>query len=140
VLPIARYFFGVQLEAEIESGQKLQPREISVRAEIAADIQAAPPQVYFGAKPVSQMYMESVTLYSLTGAKFRVAGHQVEGAGLAIDSAANKGDTTGPTFHFRQRIEHLGREGGLVVFVVETADGNTGEIRVPVEYHGIEPL
>jgi hypothetical protein len=85
LIPPARYHFVIEVTAELNSGQKVRARELWGQGEVAADVQASPPQVSLGAAKQSATVVESVTLSSLTGTSFKVVGHRAEGAGLTIE-------------------------------------------------------
>ena len=139
ILPVGRYRFDVRVEAELDTGRKVRPREFAVVGEIAADIQASPPQVCLGAKKRGETCQEYVVLTSLTAAAVKVIGHRVRADGLTVERVSGLAENTQPTYRFSQQIERLGRETGAAIFVVEREDGTAAEVRVPVEYHGLDP-
>lgn len=139
-LPVSRYQFRIQLEAELPSGQKARSTEIQVQGEVASDVQSSPPTVSLGARPVGTAVDQVVTLYSLTDCPFSVIGYHSKSKGLTIESVSLDSNAAQPRFRLSQRIEELGGQRGSVMFLVVPEDGVTNEIRVEVHYHGVEPV
>jgi hypothetical protein len=104
VLSIGRFGFKITLEAELQTGQKVR-RAITASGEVASDIQATPPQVHLGAKARYEVAQEFVSLYSLTGSKFKITQHRVDDHGLSIRQIDDK--TDGKQFLLSQQIDRL---------------------------------
>jgi hypothetical protein len=137
ILPTGIFRHNVDVTVTLAGQKKVKARKIILQGEVAADVQALPPQVNLGAEELGTVSRESVTLYSLTNSPFKIVDYQVEGNGLGLVSSSGDDGDTKPTVQVQQRIVTPGEQTGTVVFTIETMEGVRSQLSVAVRYHGI---
>lgn len=135
-LPVGSCAGQFTLVPVLRDGSTLPGKILSVTGEIVSDIQAIPPAVLLGTRPVGEKFEENIELYSLTGRPFEVVSVSQSSNGTSVEaqsSAATK-------YTIRQEIEHLSFKEETIRFSVKYRDGSVTTASVPVRYHGVEPV
>ncbi|MCI0380493.1 MAG: hypothetical protein L0215_23145 [Gemmataceae bacterium] len=133
---IGSYRFGIEIVAELATGETVVAKELQVMAEIVSDIQASPPMLHFGARSLGETCEETISLYSLTGVPVHVIDQRPECEGLTVEPMVQPRSEKSASFLVRQRICGAGNQTGKLVFSVQSDTGTKSEVPIIINYHG----
>lgn len=134
-LAVGIYTGRVRLTAHLPEGESVKAVVIPVRTEVLQDLQATPHRIAVGLRKQGESCVEAVAIRSLTGRAIKAVRYRVEG----VHAEATRDPSRPWTFAVAVGVARIGRCDGAVVFTVETDDGKTAEVTVPVGYHGAAP-
>jgi hypothetical protein len=130
-LPVGNIDGTLTLTPRIKGGETLPSRRLPVRGSVVADLEASPPLVQVGGRRMGESFQEEVTLHSLTGRALTAVKFRAEGQGLVVEPTERP-----DRFRVRQAVALAGTQQTQVRFSV-VLDGRNVELRVPVEYTGV---
>lgn len=136
-VPVGPMRFDVNIRAVTRKGERLPAVGLAVAGQVLPEVQATPPSVIFGARPVGHTVEETIVLHSADGRKFGVDRIEVESPDVVVSRVGQRPDTP-RQFHLSQRIARTGHQASTVRFVLQVGSGSGAlTVAVPVSYHGI---
>jgi hypothetical protein len=135
-LPVGEHRFDLLVEPIREGGKPLPAKKLPVKAWLAPDLQASPPEIVLGAVPIGESREATFTIGSLTGQAFAVEGWSCRSDRVAVQAEA--APTGIPTYRVKWlRVSAVGEQRADIQFRT-TVGGKAGRaVTVPVTCWGI---
>jgi hypothetical protein len=133
LLPLGVFEGTVFLQARLRSGELLPKRRMRFSGKIVPDIEAVPPAVQVGGRPLGASFEEVVVLRSLSDQVLRDVRVETQGKGLTIEGAGDDG-----RYRVRQVVCCTGSQTTIVRFFATVAERQVS-IALPVDYTGLQP-
>ncbi len=134
--PAGPFAHRLDLRAHAKDGRVIGQRSIVVTGLIQEQVQASPSSVLFGLRRIGESAEETISLDSQTKTPFAVCAIRTQDPSTEV-LAASQPMTKCRTFQIRQRIKASGHRTSMVTFLVDIANDQEREIRVPISYYGV---
>jgi hypothetical protein len=131
-LPVGELKGTVALSPVLKGGKLLPAQSMGFYGKIVPDIEAVPPIIQVGGRPIGEVFEEVIVFQSLTGKVLANARVEAVGDGLTLEVIEGK-----EQYRVRQKVCAEGFQTNYVRFFGEVGE-RPSSISVPVNYIGIK--
>jgi hypothetical protein len=137
-LPVGIIASQVALLSYGKDGQPFPKKVLPIKGEVLADVQASPPALLLGTKPIKQSLEDTITLMSLAGQPFHVTNVRVDSDHFTAEAIRNRAvDHREHILRVKGKVEREGAVEARIGVSVRRADGTHQDINIPIHYHGL---